>query len=567
MTDQQSLASIVERARSWAASDPDPRTRSELEALIEAKDESGLHDRFDHPLVFGTAGLRGALGAGPARMNRLVVRQTTAGLARFVADQGAPARYAGIVVGRDARHGSEAFARDTAEVAAGAGIRVHQFSRPLPTPITAFAVRRLHATAGVMITASHNPPADNGYKAYVADGAQIIPPDDELVAELAGELGAPPVEVLSSRELERIVSIDEKGLLDEYADAAIAVLDPNGERAIAFVYTPLHGVGAAVVPELFSRAGFSPPIPVARQAEPDPDFPTVAFPNPEEPGALDLALEEAKRSRADLVLANDPDADRLAVAVTDRTGRGFRALSGNELGALLGDYLVEKSSGPGRLVATTIVSSRILRAIAKDAGIAYEETLTGFKWIARAAKRRPGHYLLFGFEEALGYAVSDAVADKDGMSAALVAAELAAKEKARGRSLLDRLDDLYVRFGVHASSQLSLRSEGQEGIAEFAAIMRRLRSEPPTELGGHRLGEVTDYLDGSDGIPPSDALAFELDGSIRVVVRPSGTEPKLKAYIEVRTDPPRRDELDAARRRASEVLEEVRRALESKLTL
>ena len=566
MTDRDACDSLVERAKRWAASDPDPQTRAELEALIEAKDEAALQERFDHPLVFGTAGLRGALGAGPARMNRVVVRQTTAGLARFVAEKGSAAAEAGIVVGRDARHGSETFARDTEEVAAAAGVRVQRFSRPLPTPITAFAVRHLRATAGVMITASHNPPADNGYKAYVADGAQIIPPDDERLAALAGELGAPPLTDLTPRASDRIVAIDEEELLDAYAKAAVAVLDPNGARSIAVVYTPLHGVGGSVVPDLFLRSGFSPPRPVASQAEPDPDFPTVPFPNPEEPGALDLALEEAERTGADVVIANDPDADRLAVAVADRSSRGFRALSGNELGALLGAYLVEKSSGPDRLVATTIVSSRILAAIAKDAGIAYAETLTGFKWIARAAKRHPGHRLLFGFEEALGYAVTDAVADKDGMSAALVAVELAATEKAAGRSLLDRLDDLFVRFGVHASTQLSLRKEGQEGIAEFEAIMTRLRSKPPAELGGHRVREVIDYLDGFDGLPTSDALAFELEDAIRVVVRPSGTEPKLKAYIEARTDPPRRDELAAARRQANAALGEVRQALESEFS-
>lgn len=565
MTATANLASLLESARAWAASDPDPTTRAELDALIAAGDETELRDRFDHPLVFGTAGLRGALGAGPARMNRVVVRQTTAGLAAFIAESGAADTQAGIVVGRDARHNSDIFARDTEEVAAQSGVRVRRFSRPLPTPITAFAVRHLHAAAGVMVTASHNPPEDNGYKAYVADGAQIIPPDDERVAELAAKLGAPPVTALSREASARIGTIDEDRLLDAYAAAAIAVLDPSGPRDLSTVYTPLHGVGGAVLYELFEHAGFARPTPVAQQAEPDPDFPTVAFPNPEEPGALDLAIEWAKRTGADLVIANDPDADRLAVAVADGTG-GFRSLSGNELGALLGDYLIERTSGPERLVATTIVSSRLLRAIANSAGVAYAETLTGFKWIARSAKRHPGHRLLFGYEEALGYAVSDVVADKDGMSAALVAAELTAKEKAAGRSLLDRLDDLAVRFGVHATTQLSLRREGPQGVAEFAAIMARLRAKPPDEIAGHRVDTVIDYLEGHDGLPPADVLSFESGVDVRIVVRPSGTEPKLKAYVEVRTAPPSRDELALARSEAAGELDAVRDALSAELS-
>ena len=410
----------------WIARDPDPATRAELEGLLAVGDGAGLHARFDHPLEFGTAGLRGELGAGPGRMNRAVVRQTTAGVAAWIAERGDAARQAGLVIGYDARHGSATFAADTAAVAAGAGVRTFLLGRPLPTPIIAFAVRHLGAAAGVMITASHNPAPDNGYKAYAADGAQVIPPDDSRITTLAGELGPPPeTQPAGSR---RVEDLDDAPLLSAYTESVTRVLDPAGPRALRAVYTPLHGVGGAVLPDLLVAAGFDPPVPVPRQAEPDPDFPTVAFPNPEEPGALDLAVAEARRVAADVVLANDPDADRLAVAFADRAGR-FRVLTGDELGALLADYLLSRTTGDARLVATTVVSSSLLSSLAAEAGVDYAETLTGFKWIARAAASRPGHHLVFGYEEALGYAVSEAVADKDGLSAALVAAELAAARR------------------------------------------------------------------------------------------------------------------------------------------
>jgi len=542
----------------WIARDPDPATRAELEGLLAVGDGAGLHARFDHPLEFGTAGLRGELGAGPGRMNRAVVRQTTAGVAAWIAERGDAARQAGLVIGYDARHGSATFAADTAAVAAGAGVRTFLLGRPLPTPIIAFAVRHLGAAAGVMITASHNPAPDNGYKAYAADGAQVIPPDDGRITTLAGELGPPPETRPAGGSL--VEDLDDAALLSAYTESVTRVLDPAGPRALRAVYTPLHGVGGAVLPDLLVAAGFDPPVPVPRQAEPDPDFPTVAFPNPEEPGALDLAVAEARRVAADVVLANDPDADRLAVAFADRAGR-FRVLTGDELGALLADYLLSRTTGDARLVATTVVSSSLLSSLAAEAGVDYAETLTGFKWIARAAASRPGHHLVFGYEEALGYAVSEAVADKDGLSAALVAAELAAAEKAAGRTLGDRLDDVASRLGVHLTAQLSLRGPDEAAIARFAAVMVRLRRRPPAELAGLAVTEVVDYLAGGRGLPPADVLAWYLGRAARVVVRPSGTEPKLKAYLEVVTEPPGRSGLATARRRAGTVLTELRRAV------
>ena len=437
---------LVARADAWIGEDPDPGTRAELTALLEKGDEVGLRDRFDRPLSFGTAGLRGPIGAGPGRMNRVVVRKTTAGLAQYLLDhQGHPAP--SVVVGHDARHRSADFADDAARVAAASGVRVWRFEDALPTPITAFAVRQLRAAAGVMITASHNPAPDNGYKVYLGDGAQIIPPADGQIAEAAASAVVPGEAALSGPFDDVLADIDGPELLAAYRGAVLPVAGTAGPRRLRIIYSPLHGVGAAVLPRLLEDAGFEPPALVAVQAIPDPDFPTAPFPNPEEPGVLDPALADAERLRADLVLVNDPDADRLAVAVPDRSGAGFTVLSGDELGVLIADHLMATTAGADRLVATTVVSSSMLSALAARAGVAYVETLTGFKWIARAAQLRPGHRLLFGYEEALGYAVSDAVADKDGLSAALVVADMAARAKHDGRSLLDRFEELESRAG------------------------------------------------------------------------------------------------------------------------
>ena len=556
---------LVAEAQAWMAADPDSSTRAELAALLDAGDGGALRARFESPLTFGTAGLRGALGAGPARMNRLVVRATTAGVAQWVLGQGAEAAQRGIVVGRDARHGSDEFARDVAEVAAGAGVRVRVFTRALPTPLTAFAVKHLGAAAGVMITASHNPAADNGYKVYMADGAQVIPPDDAVVAEaartaMASAIASPASSVGVPDEAtdRRVEPVDERELLDAYRSAAFALLDPTAPRHLRIVYTPMHGVGGQVVPELLAEAGFGPVSVVAAQAAPDPDFPTVAFPNPEEPGALDLAFADAIRLGADLVLANDPDADRLAIAVPDRGTGAWRRLTGDELGALLGEHVLSATSGGDRLVATTIVSSTMLSAMAQAAGVAYVETLTGFKWIARAARSRPGSRFVFGYEEALGYQVGDAVSDKDGLSAALLAAEIAAEAKACGTSVIDRLDSLASRFGVHATAQWSLRLEGRTAQAEMAEIVGRWRTQPPAALAGLAVDELVDLSQGVGELPATDALVLRLANRARVVLRPSGTEPKLKVYFEVVTAPVAPEGVGAARRAADRVLGSLR---------
>jgi phosphomannomutase len=549
----EAWAELRTRAEAWLVADPDPRTRAELATLIAAGDTDGLRDRFAHPLRFGTAGLRATLGAGPARMNRAVVRRTTAGLARWVLSRGPAAAASGVVVGRDARHGSAAFATDVADVLTACGIAVQTLVRPLPTPITAFAVRRFGAAAGVMITASHNPAADNGYKVYAGDGAQIIPPDDAAIAAAADEAGPVPVGAAPSRPG---AGIDDE-VLAAYREAVLGLIDPYGPRGLRVVYTPLHGVGGAVLPGLLGAAGFDAPVVVAEQADPDPDFPTVAFPNPEEVGALDLALAAARRAGADVVLANDPDADRLAVAVPDRDGR-WRVLTGDELGILLAARRLEVTSGPGRLVATTVVSSTMLSKLAAEVGVAYEETLTGFKWIARAARRRPGHRLVFGYEEALGFAIDEIVADKDGLSAALVTADLAAQARAEGQSLLDRLDALSARLGLHATAQWSRRAEGPGGIEELARVVAAWRRDPPTQLGGLAVTEVVDLSVSAGGLPPTDALVLRLGARGRVVLRPSGTEPKLKAYLEATTDPPGLDGLDRAKREAGARLDTLR---------
>jgi phosphomannomutase len=540
---------LARTVRSWIGADPDPATRAELEALLERGDAATLHERFDHPLMFGTAGLRGVVGGGPGAMNRLVVRRTAAGVADWVRGRGADAAARGIVVGRDARHGSAAFARDTVEVASAAGVRVLEVDEPLPTPLTAFAVRHFGAAAGVVVTASHNPARDNGYKVYDDDGSQVIPPADLEIERAAARLAVtptPPAAVPGT-----VTSLGSLELIAAY-EAAIGAprADLTGLRV---VYTPLHGVGGAVVPSLLARHGVDVTV-VPEQADPDPDFPTVAFPNPEEPGALDLALALATEARADLVIANDPDADRLCVAVP--VSGSWRTLSGDELGAILGDERCGSTEGEDRLVATTIVSSSMLARIAAAHGVAFATTLTGFKWLGRAgaASRRR---LVYAYEEALGYAVSEAVADKDGISAALLVCAVAAARAEAGSSLLAALDELEVAHGVHLTRQLSFRREGARGQAEIAAIVERLVAEPPPTLGGLAVTTVEDLEAGVDGLAPTEGVRLRAGDAVRVVVRPSGTEPKLKAYVEVVAAPGGPAGLAASRAASAAVLAAV----------
>ncbi len=535
------------RAERWLADDPDPTSQAELRAVIEGLPDTAaeLADRFAGPLTFGTAGLRGPMRAGPNGMNLAVVRQAAAGLVAWLADRdtGRP-----LVIGYDARRHSRAYAEETARVAAGVGRRALIMPRVLPTPVLAHAVRTLDACAGVMVTASHNPPQDNGYKVYLGaglggpggDGAQIVPPADSEIEAAIRAVGQ-----LSHVPLGEDFSTLDESVIKSYVDGAVGVLDPSVvddeyRSELVVAYTAMHGVGEYVLAAAFAQAGFAPPVSVPEQAEPDPAFPTVAFPNPEEPGAMDLVLRTAAAANADIAIANDPDADRCAVAIP--TGSGWRMLRGDEVGVLLADHLMRR--GVQGCYATTIVSSSMLRAVCTARGVDYGETLTGFKWIVRADPDR----LVYGYEEALGYCVApDHVRDKDGITAALLVAELAAGLKAELRTLGDRLDELAREFGVYATDQISVRVDDLSAIDDAMSV---LRAKPPASL----LDEpVTGW---EDRAPETDVVTV-WTASCRVVVRPSGTEPKLKAYLEVREPVPDAD-VPAARERAAAALAALR---------
>ncbi|WP_288798804.1 phospho-sugar mutase [uncultured Arsenicicoccus sp.] len=532
---------LLAAARAWRDDDPDPATRAELDALIAAAEAGGddgagdvgegqgdgeaaraeLADRFAGMLEFGTAGLRGALGAGPRRMNRAVVIRAAAGLVAYLQAEGGRPDPA-VVIGYDARHNSDVFARDTAAVVEAAGGSAMVLPRPLPTPVLAFAIRHLGADAGVMVTASHNPPQDNGYKVYLGDGSQIVPPvDAQIAAHIAAVASTGSVPMAED-------GWDTLGdeLLQAYVERASAVVSPDAPRDVAVVHTALHGVGSQTLRMAFERAGFPAPQAVSSQEQPDPEFPTVTFPNPEEPGAIDAALALAAEVHPDVVVANDPDADRCAVAVDDHGT--WRMLRGDELGALLGHAMIARLSArpdaERRVLASSIVSSRLLGAMARAAGLEHRETLTGFKWIARV----PG--LAYGYEEALGYCVDpDAVQDKDGVSAALLVVGLVAQLRAEGRTLLDVLDDLAVAHGVHATDALSVRVSD---LALMPALMERLRGERPETIAGSPVERLDDLAAGVGGLPPTDGLRYHLADDSRVIVRPSGTEPKVKVYLE-----------------------------------
>jgi len=531
------MADLVAQAQAWLDQDPDPATRAELQALLDKGDTAELADRFQGMLEFGTAGLRGALGAGPHRMNRVVVTKAAAGLAAYLLAEGATPGDA-VVIGYDARHNSDVFARDTAEVMTGVGLRALVLPRPLPTPLLAFAIRHLGCVAGIMVTASHNPPEDNGYKVYLGDGSQIVPPADHDIAAQIAAIG-------DIRDLPRGTSgeVLPESIVTDYEAAVGSIIGP-GPRDLKLVYTPLHGVGGSTVVDVLTAAGFAAPVVVPQQAEPDPDFPTVSFPNPEEPGAMDLAMALAAEVGADLVVANDPDADRCAVAAPGRAG--WAMLRGDEVGALLGDHLLRK--GRSGVYANSIVSSSLLGAMAAAHGQPHQETLTGFKWIGRVEG------LVFGYEEALGYCVDPAqVRDKDGVSALLLFCELAAELKASGQTVRDRLDEIAHTYGLYATDQLSAR---MSDLAAIPATMDRLRTSPPSSLGGLGVLVVDDLAAGSAELPPTDGLRFRLAEGARVIVRPSGTEPKVKCYLEVVV--PTDDGVDAARITAADRLNAIK---------
>jgi phosphomannomutase len=518
---------LLARAREWLSQDPDEVTRAELQALVDAEDLAGLEDPFRARLQFGTAGLRGALGAGPNRMNRVIVAQAASGLAAYLLEHGSSPS---VVVGYDARHNSEIFARDTAEIMEGAGVHAFLLPTHLPTPVLAFAIRHLGCSAGVMVTASHNPPQDNGYKVYLEDSSQIVPPADAEISAAIDAVGR--VDEMPRSDAYELLGPE---VAEAYVEAVVA-LPSDGPRDVVAVYTPMHGVGRDTLVEAVSRAGF-PPLHVVRdQAEPDPDFPTVAFPNPEEPGAMDLALKLSSEVGADIIVANDPDADRCAVGVRD--GEAYRMLTGDQVGVLLGDFLLRK--GVQGTYAASIVSSDLLGRQAAAHGQPWEQTLTGFKWLGKIPT------LVFGYEEALGYSVAPDIArDKDGVSAIITVLELAAALKAEGRSLIDQLDDIYREHGLHATAQLSVRVED---LSIISRAMETLRTSPPSSLGGLAVESVDDLADGYQGLPPTDGIRLGLEGATRIICRPSGTEPKLKCYIEVVV--PVTDSIEASRETA-----------------
>ena len=525
----------------WRDADPDQATTAALDDLLERADEGDeiaeveLVDAFAGPLTFGTAGLRGALGPGPARMNRVVVGQAAAGLAAHLVDRG----FTGgrVVVGYDARYNSETFASDTAEILAGAGLLPLLCSRALPTPVVAFGIRHFDCVAGVVVTASHNPPQDNGYKVYLGDGSQIVPPaDSDIAGQIARVAAAPLADIPRSDDYPLIG--DE--LVDAYVGRAASLVAEAAPRELTWVYTAMHGVGGAVVDQVVKATGFPQPHRVAEQSAPDPAFPTVPFPNPEEPGAIDLALALARTSGADVAIANDPDADRCAVAAV--VDGNWRMLSGDELGALLADDALR--NGVAGTYACSVVSSTLLATMAAAHGRPFTTTLTGFKWIGRVPD------LAFGYEEAIGYCTdSAAVPDKDGITTLVRVLTLVAALKASGQTVADRLDEIARTYGLHLTSQLSFR------VADLSLIsgaMTRARTSPPSVLAGEPVS-ARDLATGSADLPPTDGMLFE-GGSVRVVVRPSGTEPKLKCYLQVRLGVDESQDLTAARSRAGELM-------------
>jgi phosphomannomutase len=548
-------ASLFDRAEHWILHDPDPATQGELrELVVSARGGSAaalaeLGERFSGLLDFGTAGLRGLLGGGESRMNRAVVLRTTFGLGRYLLDQNeAHAKKAGVVVGYDGRRMGRELAEDTAAVLAAMGIPAHVTPRPCPTPLLAFAVKDLGAAAGVMVTASHNPPEYNGYKVYWGNGAQIIPPHDKGIA--AAIAASPPADEVPRAAGSALIQPFSDGVEELYLRAILALsVRKGGDRSLPFVYTPLHGTGNRLLRRAMAEAGFTNVTTVAEQAEPDGAFPTVAFPNPEEKGALDLAYATANRVGASVILANDPDVDRLAIAVRGPSGPWVQ-LTGNQVGALLGHYVLTEgydAGTPGRLTLASLVSSPMLGVMAKALDVRYEETLTGFKWIANRAmvlEQSEGLRFVFGFEEALGYTVGPVVRDKDGISAALIAAELVAVRHAEGKTLLDELEALARRYGLFVSGQKSVTMPGAEGLGQIAEIMRRLRASSPSKIGDLAVVAASDYeaqvrrtAGGEEqklALPPSNVLAFELEGGSRIIARPSGTEPKIKFYFDLR---------------------------------
>jgi phosphomannomutase len=511
--------SLVREVQAWIADDPDPITSSQLQEWLDSNNEAELKASFNGFLQFGTAGLRGPIRPGPSGMNRAVVGRTAAGIVSYMHER----NLTSVVIGRDARYGSEDYTFETAEIISGAGMKVFVLPRPLPTPVLAFATNELGCDVGIMVTASHNPPQDNGYKVYLGGtvdgieyrGSQIVSPTDVSIAQKIDAITS-----LKAQPRGKEWTVLGEEIIEKYINRTASLATQPGTLKI--VYTAMHGVGTETLQRVFHKAGFLSPILVDAQAAPDPNFPTVAFPNPEEPGAIDLALETAKTFDADLVIANDPDADRCAAAIKD-PATGWRMLKGDELGALLGESIARK--GGSGIFANSIVSSSILRKIAKHYNLKFEETLTGFKWLAKIKG------LTFGYEEALGYAVdAETVNDKDGISAAITLAQIATDLAVDGKTILDLLNEIWARHGFHATEQISIRLTD---LSKVGIILGGLRTNPPQEIAGRLVTSIDDLSAPTDGLPPTDGLRIWLDGGIRIFIRPSGTEAKMKCYIEV----------------------------------
>ncbi|MDE3227085.1 MAG: phospho-sugar mutase [Acidobacteriota bacterium] len=510
--------SLIAEVEAWIADDPDPVTAGQLRQWLDTNNEAELRASFNGFLQFGTAGLRGPIRPGPSGMNRAVVGRAASGIVAYMKER----NLTSVVIGRDARYGSEDYTFETAEIMSGAGMTVYVLPRPLPTPVLAFATNELGCDVGIMVTASHNPPQDNGYKVYLGGtvdgieyrGSQIVSPTDVSIAQKIDAITS-----LKSQPRGKEWTVLGEDVIEKYIARTASLAKNPGNLRI--VYTAMHGVGTETIQRVFHKAGFPSPILVDAQAAPDPDFPTVAFPNPEEPGAIDLALETAKSFDAHLVIANDPDADRCAAAVND-PATGWRMLRGDELGAILGESIARKTTSG--ILANSIVSSSILKKIAAHYNLEFKETLTGFKWLAKIKG------LTFGYEEALGYAV-DAITvnDKDGISAAITLAQIATDLAEDGKTVLDLLDEVWARHGFHATEQISIRLSD---LSKVGVILGGLRNNPPKEIAGRSVTSIDDLAAPKDGLPPTDGLRIWLDGGVRIIIRPSGTEAKMKCYIE-----------------------------------
>ena len=549
MTKEAYLDEALEIANKWLINDPDETTKAETEKLISDGDIE-LIQRFTNSLVFGTAGIRGVRGAGPMRMNRVMVRIVATAIAQELLSDNQGDEPPLVVVGYDARHKSQIFAQDSVRVLAAYGVRSLILPRPTPTPVLAYTSLSKKAKAGIMVTASHNPAEDSGYKVYWEDGAQIANPIDTKIAQRIDFKNPPTEELLADYEDEIILKGNDE-LIKTYVDFASSSVSYESKREIKQVYTPLHGVGKEVFLDVFEKAGFESPILVESQAEPDPDFPTVSFPNPEEEGALDFAVELAVEKNADLVIANDPDADRMAVVV--RHGDEWCRLNGNEIGVLLAEQILSKGQGEDRLVVTTVVSSRLLSKIAEFHKVKYAETLTGFKWIVRPGIEDKSSRFVFGYEEALGFALGDSVRDKDGITSALVFAELASELKTQGKTVIDLLEELWNRHGVHKTALFTKRLDPATNIS--ADFMSSWRSSPPEKIGEFAVIESIDLLSPESELPATDALVLNILNG-RIVIRPSGTEPMVKVYVEV-TESVINDDIRSAERSADHKIEDL----------